>query len=199
MTPEEPVPYAPVIIKLLQGVLYSTDPYWDRLQTHLSPVSEYFGKIGLQVRNYETQGFAFLEQPDFDLNDPESPKEPLPRLVTKRRLSFRATVFYVLLREQLRQFDASDNTGRLILSIEQLRNLLQPYFPDSNNEAKFRRDVQMLVKKTVDLGFLRALSGEDKNYEVCAIIKAKIDADMLEGLKEKLESYANAQSDEIED
>ncbi|MEO0771165.1 MAG: DUF4194 domain-containing protein, partial [Cyanobacteria bacterium J06649_4] len=144
MTPEEPTPYAPVIIKLLQGVLYSHDPHWDRLQTYLSPVSEYFGKIGLQVRNYQTQGFAFLEQPDFDPDNSESPREPLPRLVTKRRLSFRATVFYVLLREQLRQFDASDNTGRLILSIEQLRNLLQPYFPESNNEAKFRRDVQML-------------------------------------------------------
>ena len=192
---EGPVPYAPVIIKLLQGVLYSNDPHWDRLQTYLSPVSEHFSKIGLAVRSYETQGFAFLEQPEFDPDDPESPKEPLPRLVTKRRLSFRATVFYVLLREQLRQFDAGDDTGRLILSIEQLRDLLQPYFPESNNEAKFRRDVKLLINKTVDLGFLKPLSGGDANYEVCSIIKAKIDADMLERLKEKLASYATADDD----
>jgi len=199
LSSEGPVPYAPVIIKLLQGVLYSDDAYWDRLQTYLSPVSEHFDKIGLKVRNYETQGFAFLEQPDFDPDNPESPKEPLPRLVTKRQLSFRATVFYVLLREQLRQFDASDNTGRLILSVEQLRNLLQPYFPESNNEAKFRRDVKLLVNKTVGLGFLKSLSGEDENYEVCSIIKAKIDADMLERLKEKLESYVSATDDDSED
>ncbi|MEL6352061.1 MAG: DUF4194 domain-containing protein [Cyanobacteria bacterium J06627_28] len=196
---EGPVPYAPVIIKLLQGVLYSGDPHWERLQTYLSPVSEYFNKIGLQVRNYETQGFAFLEQPDFDPDNLEGLKEPLPRLVTKRRLSFRATVFYVLLRERLRQFDASDDTGRLILGIEQLRNMLQPYFPESNNEAKFRKDVKLLVNKTVEMGFLRPLSGEDQNYEVCPIIKAKIDADMLEHLKEKLTAYAKETSDDSAD
>ncbi|MEL6491025.1 MAG: DUF4194 domain-containing protein [Cyanobacteria bacterium J06634_6] len=192
---ESTAPYAPVIIKLLQGVLYSSDPHWDRLQTYLSPVSEYFGKIGIQVQNYETQGFAFLEQPAFDPDNSGELKEALPRLVSRRRLSFRATVFYVLLREQLRQFDASDRTGRLVLSIEQIRELLEPYYAAENNEAKFRRDVKLLVNSTVDLGFLRKLSGPDDNYEVCPIIKAKIDADMLEHLKKKLEAYANESAD----
>ncbi len=101
------------------------------------------------------------------------------------------TVLCVILREQLRQFDSSDATGRLVLSIEKLRDLLQPYLPEGNNEDRFRRDVDSLVEQAVELGFLKLLFGEDKNYEVRPILKAKIDADMLELLKQKLEAYAN--------
>ncbi|MBE9064826.1 DUF4194 domain-containing protein [cf. Phormidesmis sp. LEGE 11477] len=194
-TLSETPPYAPVLIKLLQGVVYSDDnPYWDQLQSYLTPVSEYFGKIGLRVQNYETQGFAYLEQPDPDPDDP--PAERLPRLVIRHRLSFKATIFYVLLREQLRQFDASDEIGRLVLSMEELRDLLQPYLPEGNNEVKFHIEVKALVNKTVrETGFLKKLTGDDDNYEVCPIIKAKIDAEMLERLTQKLEDYADDFSD----
>ena len=119
--------------------------------------------------------------------------------MVRHRLSFKATIFYVLLREQLRQFDASDATGRLVLSMEELSDLLQPYLPDDNNEVKLRREVKALVQKTVrETGFLRRLSGDDSNFEVCPIIKAKIDAEMLERLKQKLEEYAETLNDDAE-
>jgi Domain of unknown function (DUF4194) len=189
MQPKSPQTYAPVILKLLQGAIYSDDPHWERLQSYITPVTEHFGKIGLQVQNYQTEGFAYLEQPD---SDPEDLSEPLPRLTVRRQLSFRVTVLCILLREQLRQFDTSDATGRLVLSIEKLRDLLQPYLPDGNNEERFRREVDGLVKQSVELGFLKSLSGQDENYEVRAILKAKIDADTIECLKQKLEVYADS-------
>lgn len=186
---QPPQPYAPVILKLLQGVMYSDDPHWDRLQSYLTPIKDYFGKIGLQVQNYETEGFAYLEQPDPDPNDRA---DPLPRLTVRRQLSFKVTILCVLLREQLRQFDSSNTTDRrLVLSIEELRDLLQPYLPDGNNEDRFRREVDGLVKQVVELGFLKPMSGQDENYEVRPILKAKIDADLLELLKQKLDAYAN--------
>jgi hypothetical protein len=183
----QPQPYAPVVLKLLQGVIYSDDSHWDRLQSYLTPIKEYFSKIGLQVRNYETEGFAYLEQPD---PDPDEKTEPLPRLTIRRPLSFKLTLFSVLLREKLRQFDASDNLGRLVLTVEELRDSLQPYLPESNNEEKFRREVDGLVKQASEFGFLKPLSGQDAHYEVRSILKAKIDADTLERLKYKLESIS---------
>jgi Domain of unknown function (DUF4194) len=189
MQPKSPQPYAPVILKLLQGAVYSDDPHWERLQSYITLVTEHFGKIGLQVQNYQTEGFAYLEQPD---SDPEDPSEPLPRLTVRRQLSFKVTVLCVLLREQLRQFDTSDATGRLVLSVEKLRDLLQPYLSDGNNEEKLRQEVDRLVNQSVELGFLKSLSGQDKNYEVRAILKAKIDADTIERLKQKLEVYADS-------
>ncbi|MFN5856749.1 MAG: DUF4194 domain-containing protein [Pseudanabaenaceae cyanobacterium] len=188
MQPQAPLPYAPVVIKLLQGVIYSDDKHWERLQSYLTPIKEHFSKIGLQVQNYDTEGFAYLEQPD---PDPEDRSEPLPRLTVRRPLSFKVTVFCVLLREQLRLFDASDATGRLVLSIEKLRDLLQPFLVETNNEDRFRQEVKSLISQMQDLGFLKSLSSQDENYEVRPIIKAKIDAEMLESLKKKLENYAN--------
>ena len=162
MQPQRPQ-YAPVIIKLLQGAIYSDDPHWERLQTYLSPIKEYFGKIGLEVRNYEVDGFAYLEQPD---PDPEDKSEPLPRLTARHQLSFRVTVLCVLLQQALQKFDASDATGRLVLNIEKIRNLLQRYLLEGNNEERFRREVDGLVKQVQELGFLKLLSGQDENYEV---------------------------------
>jgi hypothetical protein len=189
--PQTPKPYAPVILKLLQGVIYSDDPHWQRLQNYLTPIREYFRVIGLQVQNYETEGFAYLEQPD---PDPEDATEPLPRLTTRHRLSFKVTVLCVLLREQLRQFDSSDSTGRLVVSIEKLRDLLQPYLHAGNNEVKFRQEVDKLVQQVLELGFLKRLSSQEERYEIRPILKAKVDAKMLEDLKKKLSVYANSDS-----
>ncbi|MGA9380652.1 MAG: DUF4194 domain-containing protein [Phormidium sp.] len=85
----QPQPYAPVILKLLQGAMYSDDPHWDRLQSYLAPIKDYFGKIGLQVQNYEMEGFAYLEQPEPNTEDRTEP--PLPRLTVRRQLSFKLT------------------------------------------------------------------------------------------------------------
>lgn len=191
MQPQPPLPYAPVILKLLQGVIYSDDPHWERLQSHLTPIKEYFGKIGLEIRNYEADGFAYLEQPE---PDPEDKSEPLPRLTARHRLSFKVTVLCVFLREALRQFEASDATGRLVLNIEKIREMLRLYLPEGNNEEKFRREIDGLVKQVQELGFLKPLSGQDE-YEVRPILKAKIDADPLVLLKQKLEAYANSPAD----
>ncbi|QSJ17300.1 DUF3375 family protein [Nostoc sp. UHCC 0702] len=98
--------------------------------------------------------------------------------------------FHLSLPQALGEFDASDATGRLVLNIEKIRDLLKPYLPEGNNEEKFRREVDRLVNRVVDLKFLRELSGQDGNYEVRPILKAKIDADTLTRLKEKLEKYA---------
>jgi hypothetical protein len=186
--PQPYLPYAPVILKLLQGAIYSDDPHWDRLQSYLPPIKKYFADIGLQVQNYEPEGFAYLSQPD---PNPEDEREVLPRLTVRRQLSFKVTVLCVLLREELRQFDASDATGKLFLSIEKFWELLQPYLSTGNNEEKFRKEVDELVNQVVNLGFLKSPTGQAIDYEVRPILKAKIDAEMLEQLKQKLEVHAN--------
>ena len=190
--PAQPRPaYAPVIIKLLKGVIYSNDSHWNQLQSYLTPIKDFFSSLGLEVRNYETDGFAYLTQPEAD---PEDEFEPLPRLTKRHPLSFRMTIFCILLREELRQFNASEATGQLVIGITKIRDLLQPYFPDSNNEEKFRRSVNSLVKQAQELEFLRQLSGQDDKYEIRAILKAKIDAETLTNLKQKLERYATIDS-----
>lgn len=182
-----PLPYAPVIIKLMKDAIYSDDPDWQDLQTYLTPIQEYFSKIGLQVRNYRTDGFAYLEQPE---PEPDDTVKALPRLTKRQPLSFNVTLLCVLLREELRNFDVSGETGHLVVNIEKIRDYLQPYLEDKNNEETFRKNVESITRKVVELGFLKDLSSQE--YEVRPILKAKINAEMLENLKQKLENYANS-------
>lgn len=178
----ETLPYAAIILKLFKGVIYSDDADWNQLQSYLEPIREYFSKIGLEVRNYEADGFAYLTQPEDESN-------LLPRLTTRHPISFNMTIFCVLLREQLRQFNNNEAIEQLVINVEQIRTLLEPYIAKNNDETKFRKSVDSLIKQAQELGFLRQLSGQDDKYEIKAILKAKIDAETLTNLKQKLEEY----------
>jgi hypothetical protein len=187
MLSQLPEPYAPVIIKLLKGVIYADDLHWHTLQNYLTPIRDYFAKIGIEVHNYETDGFAYLTQPKSIEIDKR--KESLPRLTSSHKLSLKLTIFLVLLRLELQQFDASEKIGKPIISLVKIRELLEPYFPATNNEEKLRKEIDTLVDKVCDLKILRELSGQEGQYEIMRIIKAKINAEVLEGFKEKLEQY----------
>lgn len=186
MLNQAPQPYAPVIIKLLKGVVYNDDPHWEKLQNNLTPIREYFVQIGVDLYNDNREGFAYLTQPrEIEI---EGKKEVLPRLTSSHKLNLNTTIFCVLLRMRLQEFDASEQIGRAIISLEDIRKLLEPYLEKTNNEKKFRDEVNTLVNNVKKLGILKELSGDDEKYEIRRIIKAKIDADTLEELKQKLEN-----------
>lgn len=181
-----PQVYAPVIIKLLKGVIYHHDPDWETLISYETSIRDYFGKIGVDLKIYETDGFAYLTQPkEIEL---EGKKVSLPRLTNSRSLNPKTTIFCVLLRMELQKFDAQSIEGRLILSVEKMRELLEPYFEPINDEAKFFSEVDKIINRVKDLGILKQISEEQ--YEVLPIIKAKINVEQLEELKQKLEQYA---------
>lgn len=190
MHPEQIAPYAPAVLKLLQGVLYHDDvAAWNLLLIHQTAVQEYFARIGLQVYLNETDGFAFLRQPEIERE--EGSPLTLPRLTRRDRLSYHLTLLCVLLRERLDQFDASTpDSDRLLLSVEDLRELLRPFLPERNNELALVKKIDETVNRAAELGFLRRqnVAGEEQ-WEVRRIIKARIDADMLAEIKAKLEQY----------
>ncbi len=186
MLNQAPQPYAPVIIKLLKGVIYNDDTHWENLQSNLNPIRDYFAKIGVDLYNDDRAGFAYLTQPrEIEI---EGKKEILPRLTISHKLGLKITIFGVLLRIELQQFDASEQIGKAVISLEKIRELLEPYL-ENNNEQKFRNEVKSLIKSAIDLGILKELSGQDAKYEIMRIIKAKIDAENLEQLKQKLETF----------
>ena len=57
------LPYAPVIIRLLQGVVYDDNrELWNALTDYQVQIKEYFDVIGVDVLIHESEGFAFLKQ-----------------------------------------------------------------------------------------------------------------------------------------
>lgn len=181
-------PYASVIIKLLQGVVYNdAREIWDQLINYQMQVREYFQPIGIDVHIHESEGFAFLVQKKQE----EDSGTKLPELIVKRQLSYPVTLLCVLLVERLIEFDISGgDSTRLLLDKEEIKEMVRIFLPERSNEAKMMDSIDAHINKLVEYGFLRPLSGSEDKYEVKRILKAKVPADALLEIKRKLEEYA---------
>ncbi|MDQ6660563.1 MAG: DUF4194 domain-containing protein [Chloroflexota bacterium] len=190
------LPYAPVVLKLLQNPLFSDEiASWNLLLSYLTPVQEYFARIGLEVRIHEEDGYAYLHQPS--LEDEEGQAIVLPRLTRRDRLTYHTTLLCVLLREWLDQFESTHlDAGKCTITADQLRDLLVPFLPARTDERTIQRKMDAAIERLLELGFLKRMPTTEKPayFEVRRILKAKMDAEKLAEIKEKLAHYGTAES-----
>ena len=181
-------PYAPAIIKLLQGVIYNDNKeLWDNLIKYHVPIKEYFKVIGIDVLIFETEGFAFLKQKQFD----EGQEINLPNLIEKRQLSYPVTLLCVLLVEKIIEFDATEgDSTRLIVDKDEIKEMLRIFLPEKTNEVKLIDNIDENINKLVKYGFLRKLNDTESKYEVKRILKVRVPVETLLEVKSKLEEYA---------
>jgi hypothetical protein len=193
-----------LLVHLLKGVLYREDDehLWASLLRLQARVREQAAVLLLDLVLDEAEGFAFLKsRPDPD--DAEGAPR-LPRLVARRPLSYPVSLMLALLRKRLAEFDAGGGDTRLVLSREEIAELMRVFLPDGTNEARLVDQVDATISKVVELGFLRRLkpaagSGQQArqdrgHYEVRRILKAFVDAQWLAELDARLETYRTALS-----
>jgi hypothetical protein len=132
---------------------------------------------------------------------PRVEDEPeLPRLVARRPLGFTVSLVLVLLRKRLAEFDATSGEPRLVLSRDEIADLLRLFMQDATNEARVRDRIDRAINQVEDMGFLRRLRGRDSELEVRRILKTFVDAQWLGDLDRRLAAYRDhlgaAKSDE---
>lgn len=178
------------IIYLFKGVLYNTnEQVWKALTTYEKPIREYFSVVGLDLVINEAEGFAFLKQIPFN----EEISGHVPKLVEKRQISFPVSVLAILLRKRLLEFDNKGEDSRLILTKEQIVEMLVSFLPDNtSNEKKIIDKIDQYTTRLVDLGFLRELKNEDNYYEVSRILIAYLPVEELQNTLNKLTEYKNS-------
>jgi hypothetical protein len=147
-------------------------------------VSDYVTVLGLNVVIDEAEGYAYLRSRPVDDDVPE-----FPRLVARRALSFHVSVLLALLRKRLAEFDASSAEIRLILSRDQIVEMLRLFMPDSTNDARLVDTIDAHINKAVELGFLRRLRDEQDLFEVRRILKAYVDGQWLSEFDARLDEY----------
>ncbi|HSH26293.1 MAG TPA: DUF4194 domain-containing protein, partial [Wenzhouxiangella sp.] len=141
--------------------------------------------LGLELIVDEAEGYAFLRQQTGEDRETE-----LPRLMARRQLSYPVSLLLALLRKKLAEHDAGGGELRLVLSREEIVDLVRLFLPDSANEAKLIDRVGMDINKAVEMGFLRRLRGQDNQFEVRRILKAYVDAQWLAEFDARLGEYA---------
>jgi hypothetical protein len=180
-----------LVILLLKGVIYQEADAgpWNALLKLQSRVRDYVAVLGLELVLDESEGYSFLRS-RHEGDDDDAPK--LPRLVARRPLSFPVSLLLALLRKKLAEFDAGGGDTRLVLSRDEIVELIRVFLPESSNEAKLIDQIETHLNKIVELGFLRKLkptTGQMPMFEVRRILKAFVDAQWLADFDARLAAY----------
>ena len=186
MTAEPDLPL--VVTQLMKGVVYrdTHDRAWHSLLELQPQARDYVDVLGLQVVVDEAEGYAFLRQRPVDPDDSAS----LPRLIPRRALSFHVSVLLALLRKKLAEFDAQGAETRLMLTRDQMVEMVRVFLPETSNEARLTDQIDTHINKVVELGFLRPAKNSEQTYEVRRILKAFVDGQWLADFDTKLAEYA---------
>jgi hypothetical protein len=166
---------------------------WNSLLDLQIRVRDYVAVLGLELVLDEAEGYAFLRARH---REGDETTTKLPRLVVRRPLSFPVSLLLALLRKKLAEFDAGggqDEEGvRLVLSRDDIVELMRVFLPEASNEARLMDRVDAHINKVVELGFLRRMkpvAGQPKAFEVRRILKAFVDAQWLADLDARLAAY----------
>lgn len=187
------------VTQLMKGVVYrdTHERAWRHLLQLQPQVRDYVAVLGLQVVVDEAEGYAFCRQrPPDEARDDTDPENPLPRLIPRRPLSFHVSLLLALLRKKLAEFDAQGGDTRLMLSRDQIAEMMRVFLPPTSNEVRLADKIDAHIGKAVDLGFLRPAKNAEPVYEVRRILKAFVDGQWLADFDTRLTEYATLLADE---
>ena len=178
-----------LVVSLMEGVVYRDQhpAVWLQLEEIHGAVLDYVRVMGLDLIIDEAEGYAFLRQ--LGEQDVDESAQQLPRLVARRPLSVPVSLLCVLLRKKMVELDATGGDARLILTREQIVEMMRVFLPDRANEARLFDQIDTHINKVAEFGFLKKLAGNPPAWEVRRIIKALVDADWLADFNEKLKVY----------
>ena len=178
-------------ITLLKGVIYreGDERLWSALLSLQVRLRDYMSILGLDLMVDEAEGYAFLKsRPEPAGNEGVA---ELPRLVARSPLSFPVSLLLALLRKKLAEFDATGGDTRLVLTRDDIAELMRVFLPQTTNEARVMDQLESNINKVVDLGFLKRLNptSGSPSFEVRRILKAFVDAQWLADLDGRLALY----------
>ncbi len=190
------VEWSAAAVRLLQGVVYHDDNArtWDILLRSVSPLTEYFFKIGLLLIVDEAEGMAYLRQ--LDEEEVTLEHEAVPRLFRRTPLGYEASLLCVVLRDLLRQFEEEDvQNERCVISQDELLAMWKAFFSKQTDEVKLNRTLQAALRKLEELKFVRQFEDEPPSWEIRRILKARLPLTDLERLKISLTTAVESSKD----
>jgi len=185
VSPDASLGVGDAVIPLLRGVVYSGTHTraWAAITRMESTIRDYVRPLNLDLFVEPTEGFAYVRRRK-DV-DPGS-----PMLLRRRALPYRVSLMLALLRRQLAHLDTQGDVSRLVMSREDLVEMVRTYHPERGNETRLHDAVDADVNKLVEMGFCRRIRGQDGQVEVLRVVKAFVDAEWLAEFDQRLTAYA---------
>jgi hypothetical protein len=191
-----PNPLSLTLIALMKGVIEreAETAVWQSVLELQARIRDHVAVLGLELIVDEAEGYAYLRQRPAQEGETE-----LPRLVPRRQLGYQVSLLLALLRKKLVEFDAASGDTRLILSRDEIAEMMRLFLADTANQVRLLERIDVNINRVVEMGFLRKLRGTTDRFEVRRILKAFVDGQWLAELEGRLKTYrTHAESERIE-
>jgi Domain of unknown function (DUF4194) len=180
-----------VLARLLLAPIYREDgSLWETVRAERDAIAHYFRQIGQEVVIDEAEGYAFLRQIELGGGD------VVPRVGRRQPLGYTATLLLVCLREELARFEAApDDSTRLVLTRQQVRELVGQFLRESNNQIRDIRKIDNAIRRVEELGFLRTFGPpEAETFEIMRILKARFGPSELQNVRGRLSRHVERET-----
>ncbi|PUZ25436.1 hypothetical protein DCC81_14190 [Chitinophaga parva] len=187
--PQKILPFVPVFVKLLKGpVEYVDKSLWEKLLQHKSELSAFLLPLGLSLVLDEQDGYAYVKH---ITNDEE---ENAVSWIPRRALSYEESIMLVLLREMMAEFEVGAATTReLIRKRREIKEYAELFFKENVSRVKFLKEMDRLIDRTAENGFLDCIEqhevADEQKFRIKKIIKARVGSEELDTFLEALTGY----------
>ena len=171
-----------------KGFIYKeeNEMEWIDYNNFRSKVYDFFSILGLRVVKDEAEGYIYT-YPKTKENDGE-----MPCITRKYQLGFYASILLAQLRLKLHVFESEGDGTRLYISRDQIFELMSPYFSKDISESEPQRKIKEALNTIEEMRLIKKIDACERDavkYEVKRGIKAVVNMEYMETLKERLNEY----------
>lgn len=183
------LPYTSVFIKLLKGPLdYTEKSAWEKLMQYKSELPAFLMQLGLRLVLNEEDGYAYIEQTSSE------EEETTVSWIIRRPLTYEESVMLVLLRDMMADFETSEISSReLIRKRREIKESAELFFKEVPSRVKFLKEIDRLIDKMEEYGFLDIADdnevSDEQRFRIKKIIKARVDSEQLEDFIQQLRQH----------
>lgn len=183
------LPYTTVFIKLLKGpVDYTDKSTWGKLIQYKAELPKFLDQMGLRLILDEDDGYAYLKQMS------QEDDENAGAWIIRRALTYEESIMLILLREMMAEFETSESVSReLIKKRREIKEYAELFFKENASRVKFSKEIDRLIDKSEEYGFLFLVEDheiwDEQRFKIKKIIKAKIDSEELESFTTQLNHH----------
>ena len=112
----------------------------------------------------------------------------------RRRLTYHVSLLLVLLRKRMVEFETGGGAGRLVLTTEQMVEMLRLFQAESGNDARLVDSAARPSRRSPNWGSSKQLRDQTDHWEVRRILKAYVDAETLSDFAGTLRDYAGKET-----
>lgn len=187
------LPYTSIFIKLLKGPMeYVERSSWEKLLQYKTELTSFLQQLGLTLVLDEQDGYAYIRHAG-NADDEEEGTEVI--WMQRRPLTYEESIMLVLLREMMAEFEVGEATSReLIKKRREIKEYAELFFKENASRVKFLKEIDRLIDKAEENGFLDRHENhevaDEQKFRIKKIIKAKVDGEVLEQFKQQLSEHA---------